>query len=111
MLPPGFNLLVIDNLNSLTNDKMMVAKPTDGWCNFFKGKFCNTMSYFQLPVYMCGGSVARWNIVNAEEFDEIAKLLRAFARVHAAAACFGGMTLWGELEPFCICTSYGERNP
>ena len=43
MLPFGFNLLVIDNLSLLTNQNMMVTKPTDGSCNFFKGKLCNTM--------------------------------------------------------------------
>ena len=68
------------------------------------------MGYFQLPVYMCGGSGKRWGIINAEEFDEIAKLLRAYTRMHAGAACFDGLAPWTELELFCICSSYGEHN-
>ena len=78
--------------------------------DFYKNMFSNVLSHFQLSVPMRAGYGERFAIKNTEVFDRMAKLHTLHARRIGGAACFHGMWLWENFEPYCIKYSGGEKN-
>ena len=108
ILPPGFNLLLMDNYNEQCQTGTCF-EPIQKYWDFFSGKVCDTMRYFQTPIYFGGATGKRFGIKNADAYDNFTKSHRAMARMHGGAVAFDGSWHWDRLEKYCV-NEYGVLN-
>ena len=103
IFPPHMNLIVIDNHNKTTLSPNMndtnwagpeakrILSPLPGWYDFYKQEFCPIMRLWNCPMLVDSADGVHWGVENPEDFDEIAKTHRAYARIHAGAICITGL--------------------
>ena len=73
-------------------------------------EFCQVMSFFQLPVYMCAGSGERWGVAtqsNSMRSPRFTAATPACMLVQLVSQVFGS---WEALMPFVVVTPEGVHN-